>query len=252
MGIFDNTPAILDAAWALAFGQLSDGSALASRAQGYIATSATSGVAIRATTYTPQGANAQRSIKSSSASDTSAGTGARQILLTYLTAAYELKTETLTLNGTTAVATAASDIAFIESMVVTSVGSNGGNVGTITFHTNNSGGGTTWGSIAASDNMTFWAHHYVPAGKTCCLLAVNVGATVVAGQVNINVIQDPIVTTNPQRQYGMTVIHGAVNSWSYDFKVPIAIVGPAIIWLVERPIAATASVAVAGFEYLQF
>lgn len=252
MGLYDNNPTFVDAAWALSFGLVGDGTAQAARAQGYTATSATSGKDIRATTYTPQGANAQRSIKSASASDTAAGTGARQVLLTYLTAAFVLKTETITLNGTTAVATVNTDIAYVESMVVTSVGSNGGNVGAITLFTNNAGGGTAWASIAASDNQTFYAHHYVPAGQTCYILALNVGATVVAGQVNINVIQDPSNPNAPQLQRGMTVVHGAANSWSYEFRVPLGIPGPALIWLVERPVAATASTAVAGFEYLQF
>ena len=252
MALFDNTPAVLDAAWAIAAGQLADGSAIASRAQGYTATSATSGKAIYATTYTPQGADAQRSIKSGNVNDTAAGTGARQVLLTYLTATFELKTEILTLNGTTAVATAASDIAFVESLTVVSVGSGGGNAGTITFHTNNSGGGTTWASIAASDNQTFWAHHYVPAGRTCLLLSVNTGATVVAGQTTVNVIENLALATSPQLQRGMALVHAAVNSWSYEFRVPLAVPGPSLIWLVERPVAATASTAVAGFEYLQF
>lgn len=252
MGLYDSIPAFVDAAWALAFGVVGDGTAHAGRVQGYTATSATTGKAIYATTYTPQGADAQRSIKSSSANDTSAGTGARQVLLTYLTAAFEQKTELLTLNGTTAVVTVATDIAYIQSMVVASVGSGGGNAGTITFHSNTAGTGVTWGSIAISDNQTFWAHHYVPAGQTCYLLSVNCGATVVAGQTNINVISPLDVSTTPQLQKGMTLVHAAVNSWSYDFKVPLIVPGPALIWLVERPTANTASTAVAGFEYIQF
>lgn len=251
MPLFDNSSTVLDAAWAVAFGQLNDGTALASRAQGYTPTSATSGKAIYSTTYTAQGANAQRSVKSSAAADSAAGTGARTIRLTYLTAAFELKTEDITLNGTTAVVTVATDIAYVESMIVLTVGSGGGNAGTISLHTNTLGSGVTWASIAVSDNQTFWAHHYVPAGKTCYLLAVNAGATVVAGQTNINVIQDPSVPTNPQMQIGITLVHAAANSWAYTYKIPLAVVGPALIWLTERPVAVTASTALAGFEYIQ-
>src|SRR5512135_2328684 len=54
--------------YALAFGAISGASV--GRAQGYTATSAATGKAIRATTYTPQGANAQRSVNSTSANDT--------------------------------------------------------------------------------------------------------------------------------------------------------------------------------------
>jgi hypothetical protein len=252
MPAISNAQTSLDAAWAIAMGQLGDGVALTGRAQGYTATSATTGKAIRATTYTPQGANAQRSFKSSSASDAAAGTGAQTITLNYLTAAFVLKSEVITLNGTTAVATVNTDIAFIESIVVATVGSAGGNVGTISIFTDNAGVGTVWGSIAASDNMTFWAHHYVPAGVTCYLLNYSAGATVVAGQCNVNAIANPLVATNPQLQVGLTIMHAAASTWDHEFTVPLAIPGPALVFLTERPVAATASTAVAGFEYMQF
>src|SRR5512135_49274 len=106
MGIFDNTIATIDGAWALAVGTLGNSVAITGRSQGYVGTSATSGKVIRATTYTPQGTNAQRSVKSSSASDTAAGTGAQTITLNYLDATnILLASETITLNGTTAVNT---------------------------------------------------------------------------------------------------------------------------------------------------
>jgi hypothetical protein len=222
------------------------------RAQGYTATSAASGKVIRATTYSPQGANAQRSINSTSASDTAAGTGARTVTINYLSAAFVFNSEVVTLNGTTAVATVNTDIAYIESIVVKTVGSAGGNVGTIQVWTNNSGGGSIWSSIAASDNQTFWAHHYVPTGMTCYLLNFSAGATVVAGQCNVNHSGDPSNPNSPQLQIGLTVMHPAAGEWDHVFNVPLALPGPDLIWLVERPVAATASTAVAGFEYLQY
>lgn len=222
------------------------------RAQGYTATSAASGKAIRATTYTPQGTDAQRSLNSTSANDTSAGTGARTVTLTYLNTSFVLKTETVTMNGTTAVNTVATDIAFIESIVVASVGSVGGNVGTIQVWTATAAAGSVWGSIAASDNQTFWAHHYVPTGVTCYLLTVTAGATVVAGQTNLNRTGNPLNANSPQLQIGVTLIHVAAGTWDHDFEIPLAVAGPDFIFLVERPVAATASTAVAGFEYMQF
>jgi len=250
--IGQNAQKIVDAAWAVAMGLLDDGTVAVGRAQGYTATSATSGKVIRATTYTPQGANAQRSVNSTSASDTSAGTGARTVTINYLDASFVYKSTTVTLNGTTAVATSVSDIAFIESIVVASVGSGGGNAGTIQVWTNNNGTGSIWGSIAVSDNQTFWAHHYVPSGVSCYVLSMNCGATVVAGQCNMNHSGDPLNANLPQLQIGMTLMHAAANSWSHDFRIPLAIPGPDLIWLVERPVATTASTAVAGFEYIQF
>lgn len=249
--IAQNTQKTLDAAWAVGMGLLDDGTTTTGRAQGYVGTSATSGKAIYATTYTPQGANAQRSFKSTSANDTAAGTGARTIRLTYLTATFELKTEIVVLNGTTAVATANGDIAYVESIVVLTAGSAGGNVGTIQLWTANNGTGVAWATIAASDNQTFWAHHYVPAGVTCYVLSMTTGATVVAGQCNLNMLD--LATPNAvQLQVGMTLVHAAANSWDHTFAIPLAIPEKSLIWLVERPVAATASTALAGFEYLQF
>jgi hypothetical protein len=47
-------------------------------------------------------------------------------------------------------------------------------------------------------------------------------------------------------------MHAAASTWDHVFTVPLAIPGPALVFLVERPVAATASTAVAGFEYIEF
>jgi hypothetical protein len=47
-------------------------------------------------------------------------------------------------------------------------------------------------------------------------------------------------------------MHPAAGTWDHIFEVPLVVSGPDLIWLVERPVAATASTAVCGFEYLQF
>jgi len=227
-------------------------SVTAGRANGYVATSATSGVVVRATTYTPQGANAQRSVNSTSASDASAGTGARTIIINYLDTSFVTHSETITLNGVTAVNTVGTNIAFIESIQVVTVGSGGGNVGTIQVWTATGGTGSVWGSIAASDNQTFWAHHYVPTGVNCYILNLTGGATVVAGQTNINSITNPLVSTNPQMQQGCTIVHQAAGTWDHDYEVPLVITGPSLVWATERPVAVTASTAIASFDYIQF
>jgi hypothetical protein len=252
MSVFDNAQTVLDSAWALAFGQLGDGMAVASRANGYTATNATTGKAIRSTTYTPQGANAQRSVKSSSANDAAAGTGARTVTINYLTATFELKSETVTLNGVTGVNTVATDIAYIESMVVASVGSGGGNAGTIQIMTGLAGAGTAWGSIAIGDNQTFWAHHYVPSGVSCYLLSVSGAALAVAGQVNTNRVGNPSLTGLPQLQIGPTVVHGVGDKKDHYFSVPLGVVGPDLIFLTTKPNAATADTSFGYFDYVQF
>lgn len=223
------------------------------RAGGYTATSATSGKVIRATTYTPQGNNAQRSVNSTSTSDISAGTGAQQIIISYLNASFTLKSETITLNGTTAVNSVGTDWAFIENIAVSQVGSGGGNAGTIQIWTATGGTGSVWGSIAISDNETFWAHHYVPTGVNCYIMTFSAGATVAAGQCNINHSGNPLSANIPQLQIGVTIIHGGPGMWDHNLgNVPLVVSGPDLIWLVERPIASTASTAVGGFTYIQY
>lgn len=136
---------------------------------------------VRATAYNEPAAAAQRSIASSSANDSSGGTGARTVVLHYFdgTGAGPF-TETLTLNGTTAVNTVASNIRFIEKMEVATVGSGGSNAGTITLYGSTGGTGGTVGTIGVGsllpgvgDNRTRWAHHYIATdwvGKTAVLV----------------------------------------------------------------------------------
>jgi len=71
-------------------------------------------------------------IVSSSAADAAAGLGARTVKITGLNALYEVITETLTLNGVTAVATVNAYLRINEFKVVT-VGATGYNVGTVTL-----------------------------------------------------------------------------------------------------------------------
>jgi hypothetical protein len=252
MGALDGSITVVDALLAMVTGQLGVGQVTSARAQGYTATVATTGKVVRATTYTPQGANAQRSANSTSANDTSAGTGARTVTLNYLNTSFVVLAETITLNGTTGVNTVATDVAFIENVVVASVGSTGGNVGTVQIWTATAAAGSVWGSIAASDNQTFWAHHYVPSGVSCYILNFSAGGTVTAGQSNLNRSGNPLSSTLPQLQIGTTIMHVGAGTWDHEFHVPLAIPGPDLVWIVERPVAVTASTAVAGFEYIQF
>jgi len=235
--------------YAIAFGVLPTGT-VASRANGYVASSSTAAKVIRATTYTAQGTNGGRSINSTSASDTLAGTGMRTVRIDYLTSLFEAKSETITLNGLTAVNTVATDIAYIESIIGVTVGSGGVNVGTIQVWTATGGTGSIWGSVAPTDNMTFWAHHYVPAGKTCYVLTTT-GAGSLAGQTNL-VSQDQSATGFPGLQMGTTLTHAANNSFDHYYTVPLVVREKSFIYLTDKPTAATASTAYGSFDYIQF
>lgn len=258
MGLFDNAQSVMTPEWALTTGELNNGNVIVGRAQGYLGTTNTSGKPVRATAYAAQGTNAQRSLKSSNVNDNISGSGAQSVTINYLNTSFQLKSDTVWLSGTLAARTNANDIAFIENMQVAQCGVDGGNDGTISIFTDNAGAGSVWGSIAPSDNQTFWAHHYVPAGVTCYILTFTCGATIATGQCNMNHSGNPLSTNVPQLQIGPTLIHQGGASWDHEFEVPLGIAGPDLIWLVERPTfltgssSANGSTAVCGFEYVQF
>ena len=107
-------------------------------------------------------------ISSSSTDDTSAGTGARTVYIEGLDGSYNVVSETVTLNGQTAVNTTNSYL-YVNSFYVVSVGSGGANAGNI-----NAGTGTVtsgvpavlYDIIATGYNSRTTAHYCVPAGYT--------------------------------------------------------------------------------------
>lgn len=100
---------------------------------------------------------------SSSASDASAGTGARTILVSGLDINYVEQSDTVTLNGTTAVDLPRQYFRINQIMVLTA-GSTESNVGTITLR--DDGGGTTRGLIMPANGISRQAVYTVPANHT--------------------------------------------------------------------------------------
>lgn len=230
-----------------------------SRVAGYVGSSATSTVTVRATSYTPPGNNGVRYVKSTSASDTAAGIGARKVKIFYFRAdgtgdvdGRPLVSE-VTLNGTSEVVTSENEIALIESAEVSEVGSNGGNVGTIQIL--GTSGGAVVASIAAGDNQTYWAHHYVPPNFACFVECVmicqraNTAGAAVLGVATMNKI-DPLNAVSPQKNLDVSIGY-AGTTVPVDFEVPIRVDGPAIIFLNARPSATTASTIHGGFGFYQ-
>ena len=201
---------------------------------GVIATSATTEVAVRKTAYTEQYSNAQRSIVSSSVLDTSAGTGARTVKLTYLTSTFTGPfTETITLNGVTAVNTTATDICYIEKMEILTAGSLLITQGTISLKSTVAGGGVPIGSISAGDSQTFWAHHYIPTGITTNILSVassNDKSSIDAGAVFNLKSTDLSLANATERQIIDSLKYFAQDStYIRKYPYPIIVVGPARI-----------------------
>jgi len=107
-------------------------------------------------------------IVSSSADDTNGGIGANMVELHYLDSNWVEKTENVTLNGTTPVTLAATDIYHIEKMHVSKVGSNGAPVGNLDLKSTDLS--VIYARIDAGINVTQYALHHVPAGKICYIV----------------------------------------------------------------------------------
>jgi len=209
-------------------------------APAYVATAATTNVVMRPQAYTPPADAAQRWLSSSSASDTSAGTGARTVRITWfandMSGPFE---EIVTLNGTARVGTTATNIRFIQCMEVVTVGSGGSNAGSISMHTLGSGGSVI-GQIAASDNRTFWGHHYVALGAKALITDIEIVANGAALSTVTMRVRNPIPTDSASIN-PMGTLRCATSSIPVWFATPIAIPGPAIVELFVQPSATGAT-----------
>jgi len=117
-------------------------------------------------------------ISSSSTNDTSAGTGARTVTLFGLDANYDEISETITLNGQTAVNSTLSYLR-IYRMTVDTAGSGGENAGVIYAGTGTVTSGVPankYATIAIGDNQTLMALWTVPRGYTAYLSQTDVTA----------------------------------------------------------------------------
>lgn len=162
-------------------------------------------------------------ISSSSASDTAAGTGARTVYILGINGTGGYVSETITLNGQTAVNTV-HEYDAIETMSVTSVGSGGVNAGIIYAGTGTVTAGVPavpYSAIGVGDNLSLVGHWTCPTGYTGYL----VSGSITSGTSNANQYiaarlklraQDNIVRTA-----AITTLHDGTAD--YDFSYPIRI-----------------------------
>lgn len=116
-------------------------------------------------TYIPQvAALSSPYCASNSASDTSAGTGARTISVTGVTTSFARFTETVTMNGTSSVTLATSNILFIDKITVLTAGSGLFNAGIIQCGT----GANTAGDPAVT-------HQYLGVSSDAAIPAAGAG-----------------------------------------------------------------------------
>jgi hypothetical protein len=223
---------------------------------GNVQTAAIALAAVRGTAYTEQTTNAQRSIASANANDTAAGTGARTVIITYydVTGAGPF-TETVTLNGVTYVNTVATNICYIEKIEVVTVGSTGSNVGILTLKATTAGGGATIGTVAATQNTTLWAHHYIPTGASFKLTGMSCGhngTTVGSGGLFI-LRSKPIGVANvPEVQISDFVrLYGQSSTFARAYNSPITVMGPAVVTMYVTPETATSTNYRGAFDFFE-
>lgn len=162
-------------------------------------------------------------LSSSSASDTSAGTGARTVYLLGINGTGAEFSETLTLNGQTAVSTV-HQYTEIQSMTVLSVGSGGYNAGQLYLGTGTVTAGVpanVYGHVAIGENQSLMGHITVPAGYTGYLVSgsVSTGAT----QAGKNIICRLKYRSAEGVTSTSAIVNLATNTADFDFKYPIQI-----------------------------
>lgn len=143
-------------------------------------------------------------------------------------------TEVVDMAGTTPVNTANTNICYIEKMETETVGSQLGNVGTITLKADVAGGGTTIGTIAVGDGVTYWAHHYVATDRTMYLMSfmgtikgMDTGALEIRRTV-------PTDSSKPEKSVTPKLRIAPGTSNTFGFAVPIMITGPAQVTMYGR------------------
>jgi len=164
-------------------------------------------------------------VSSSDAADVSpSGTGARTVQITGLNANYFEVSETVVLNGQTAVNTVNSYL-YVNGLTVTSVGSGGANAGNINVGTGNVTSGVPavlYDIIAIGYNNRTTGHYCVPAGYTGFLVqglftaGQASGSTSITGKLLIHSSDDNIV-----RVGAITTLNNGVVQYMFNYPTAI-------------------------------
>jgi hypothetical protein len=170
----------------------------------------------------PSAAGQQVRVKSSSANDTIAGTGARKITIDYLTAAFIQKYETINLSGVTGVNSVATDVAYINKIAVIDAGTSKMNEGNITC--SNVAETETYQIILVNNGITLLGFYTVPQGKTLYASSIFLSGNSTGGecivQSNVDSISGSVITAF------QTVVHTCANptpgysEYNLPFKAP--------------------------------
>ena len=165
----------------------------------------------------------QMTVSSTSANDTSAGTGARTIVVQGLDANYNEVTETVTMNGQTAV-TMTTSLLRVNYAYVATAGSANSAVGDIYIGTGTVTAGvpaTTYDIIKLDYNNTTTGSYTIPAGYTAYVTQGLFSAGQAGGS---NQVQGRLLsrgTDNIRRTAAITTLNNGVAD--YVFEYPLAV-----------------------------
>ncbi len=176
-------------------------------------------------------------VASSDANDTAAGTGARTVEITGLSATWGEQTVTVILNGVTPVLTAVQFLR-VNSVKVLTAGSGGKNAGAITVKNQ---ADVLVGQIAIGDNVAAQANFTVPIGRTAHVVRVQANATV-TDRTRIRLMaREPNAVFRPVADF-------EIAGTTYEQMAPGAVSLPAMtdIVLTGIRLAGAASVVVSG------
>lgn len=200
-----------------------DTSATATRRTGYNAGVGTGETTVwnEATTLVAYPATAATvTVSSSSANDTAAGTGARTVTLSGLDGGYNPISETITMNGQTAVTSTLSYLRLYPLSTVTA-GTGGANAGTIYAGTGTVTAGvpaTIYSSMGIGFNESHQAFYTVPAGMTAYIL--DLSATSDTAGVRINLYTRAAGSLFQARRINQIGISGFSRSLQLPLSVP--------------------------------
>jgi hypothetical protein len=165
----------------------------------------------------------QMTVSSSSANDASAGTGARTVLIIGLDANYNVISESVTLNGQTAVTMTASFFR-VNSMLVTTAGTSLANEGIIYVGTGTVTSGvpaTVYNLISIGFNTATSSQYTIPAGYTGYLVTARIGLAQDAGTTLITARTRFIGTNGIAITGPLIVTNNGIST--LDFPYPIAL-----------------------------
>ena len=162
-------------------------------------------------------------VSSSDANDTAAGTGARTVFIEGLDGNYNVVSETITLNGQTAVNTV-NEYLYVNRFFVLTAGSGGKNAGNINAGTGVVTAGVPavlYDLIGAGNNNRTSAHYCVPAGFTGYMMqgVVTAGKTSGGHEVTLKLQQHApagLVLTG-------AIVTLSASTTQYNFDPPYAI-----------------------------